>query len=86
MRQGYIAFIFDGFDELRNPQLPPRDNFAWLGDIAQDSSARLMVTARTSFWEREVGTPEIQHKILKLEPFNKDNARKYFTKALEKTR
>ena len=83
MRQGYIAFIFDGFDELRIPDLSPRQNFAWLSDIAQDSSARLMVTARTSFWEREVGTPDIEPIALKLEPFSKDNARNYFVKAFE---
>lgn len=81
MRQGYIAFIFDGFDELRNQPLTARDNFSWLSNIAQDSSARLMVTARTSFWEREVGTPDIEPTVLKLEPFSKDNARRYFNKA-----
>ncbi|MDD9972723.1 MAG: NACHT domain-containing protein [Candidatus Poribacteria bacterium] len=83
MRQGYIAFIFDGFDELRNQPLTARDNFSWLSNIALDSSARLMVTARTSFWEREVGTPDLEPTVLKLEPFSKDNARRYFNKAFE---
>ena len=82
MRQGYIAFIFDGFDELREMSLSPRENFAWLNDIADDSSARLMVTTRTSFWRREIEMPQTTRKLLNLKHFSKDDAYEYFNKCL----
>ena len=78
MQQGYIAFIFDGFDELRGADLKPSDTFAWMGRIASDSSARLMVTTRTSFWDRELGTPDTAHQLLNLKPFTTDNTHDYF--------
>ena len=83
VRQGYIAFIFDGFDELRSIHLSPRDNFAWMGGIAEESAARLMVTTRISFWRREIGDPGIPHKVFHLKPFSRDNAHKYFEKRLQ---
>ena len=78
MQQGYIAFIFDGFDELRGANLSPSDSFAWMGGIASDSSARIMVTTRTSFWDRELGEPNTPHQLLDLRPFTDDNTREYF--------
>ena len=78
MQQGYIAFIFDGFDELRGANLSPSDSFAWMGGIASDSSARIMVTTRTSFWNRELGEPNTPHQLLDLRPFTIDNTRDYF--------
>jgi len=83
MRQGYIALIFDGFDELRAANLSPQANFEWLGDIADKSSARLMVTTRTTFWAREVGSPETPHQMYKLNPFGEKEAKKYFEKKFE---
>ena len=80
MQQGYIAFIFDGFDELRGADLKPNDTFSWMGSIASDSSARLMVTTRTSFWDRELDTPTTAHQLLDLKPFTIDNTRDYFRK------
>ena len=78
MQQGYIAFIFDGFDELRGANLSPSDSFAWMGGIASGSSARIMVTTRTSFWDRELGQPNTPHQLLDLRPFTVDNTRDYF--------
>ena len=83
VRQGYIAFIFDGFDELRSIHLSPRDNFAWMGEIAEESVARLMVTTRISFWEREIDNPGIPHKMFGLKPFIRDDAHKYFEERLQ---
>ena len=82
MQQGYIAFIFDGFDELRGVDLSSSDSFAWMGSIASDSSARLMVTTRSSFWDRELGKTSTAHQPLDLKPFNVDNARDYYKKYL----
>ena len=84
VRQGYIAFIFDGFDELRSIHLSPRENFDWMGRIAaEESVARLMVTARISFWGREISDPEVPHKMFYLKPFSRDDAHKYFEKRLQ---
>ena len=80
MQQGYIAFIFDGFDELRSADLKPNDTFSWMGSIASDSSARVMVTTRTSFWDRELGTTPTTHQLLDLKPFTIGNTRDYFRK------
>ena len=81
LRQGYIAFIFDGFDEIRQTDLTPSANFGWIGGISENSNAHVMVTARNSFWDREIGASvEIPHQILDLRPFDDNCAREYFRK------
>ena len=84
-QKGYIALIFDGFDELRSTAgLSPRDNFKWLSSIAKESNARILVTARTSFWQREVGNEKSQldaksqHEVLELLQFDREHAYRYF--------
>ena len=80
LRQGYVSFIFDGFDELELPGSSPKENLEWLMDIARDSSARIIVTARSSFWDREI--VDVNLHLLELHPFDKDMAYKYFNERL----
>ena len=77
-QKGYIALIFDGFDELRDINMNPRDNLGWLSGIAEDSSARILVTARTSFWQREIGDSGNSCDMFDLLKFSRKNAREYF--------
>ena len=83
MQLGYFAFIFDGFDELtkaNGAEFSPQENFEWLANIAKDSNTRIMLTTRSTFWEREVNIPESDHKVLCLKPFDSKNADSYFDK------
>ena len=85
MQQGYVALIFDGFDELpkvRGARISPRDNFEWLSGVAANSSARILVTTRPTFWEREVGDAA-SRRPLDLAPFNESKAYQYFDKYFE---
>ena len=83
MQLGYFALIFDGFDELTKTgeatPFSPQENFDWLASIAKDSSTRIMLTTRHSFWDREINESTAKnHKILRLEPFDPEGVSKYF--------
>ena len=85
MQQGYIALIFDGFDELPKVgegRISPQDNFEWLSEVAVNSSARILVTTRPAFWEREV-VDTAEHPRLSLASFDKDMAYQYFDRYFE---
>ena len=78
LQLGYIALIFDGFDELRDMTTSPAEHFESLGRIATETNARIVVTARTSFWDREVGNAdEVPHNKLTLNPFTETEFRNY---------
>ena len=82
MQQGYIALIFDGFDELPKVgegRISPQDNFEWLSGVAANSSARILVTTRPAFWEREA-SDTAEYPLLSLASFDKDKAYQYFDK------
>ena len=84
MQQGYVALIFDGFDELpkaRGARISPRDNFDWLSEVAENSSARILVTTRPDFWKREVGSAA-ERPPLDLASFDKEKAYRYFEQAV----
>jgi hypothetical protein len=81
LRRGYLAFIFDGFDELcshRQSAFTPRSVLDELCVLASASSAKIMVTTRTMFWEGAVGASYQGARILDLAPFNKQQAYGYF--------
>ena len=83
MQLGYFAFIFDGFDELtkssEDAPLFPQENFDWLASISKDSNTRIMLTTRSSFWEREiVVSTATKHKLYHLNPFDSDSVFTYF--------
>lgn len=84
LKQGYLVFVFDGFDELCSPkhgQLAPVDVLKSLSDIASESDARILITTRALFWENEIpaGAVPSNVEIIRLAPFNKQQAHGYFT-------
>ena len=84
LQQGYIALIFDGFDELRNDSQTPKQRFEWLQNIADSSNARIIVTVRSSFWEREVaGAGDLDTvDSVRIEPFSQSDRLAYWRKRL----
>ena len=83
LKQGYLVFIFDGFDELcghRETNFSTKEVLNWLIEIAKETDARIVITTRTIFWDNEVGeTPEFTI-LRKLRPFEKQQAKEYFQK------
>lgn len=83
LKQGYLVFVFDGFDELcgqRHSQFNTREALQWLIEIVKEADARIVITTRTLFWEAEVGTTPECTSLLKLRPFEAPQARDYFHK------
>lgn len=84
LRQGYIALIFDGFDELRNDDQSPKERFDGLRSIAEASNARIIVTCRSSFWDREIaGTVGHDVNLLRIEPFTRKHRNAYWRARLK---
>lgn len=83
LKQGYLVFVFDGFDELctqRYSRFSAREVLDQLVEIAKETEARIVITTRTLFWEAEIGdTPEcvVMHR---LRPFEGPQAKDYFHK------
>lgn len=87
IRQGYIALIFDGFDELcAHPEIDftARDGWDWLAQMAKDGESRMMITSRTAFWDQEVkdhaGGDDSIWSGITIYPFGEEQARTYFEK------
>ena len=83
LRQGYISFVFDGFDELCGQKSSPLDAVAvlqQLSSIAAQSEARILVTTRTLYWAAEIETPPYNVKVVELDSFNTQQAKGYFSK------
>lgn len=81
LRQGYICFIFDGFDELcghRSAQFNPNDVLEDLAKIAEKSEARIVLTTRTLYWQAEITESPSNVHVLELAPFNTQQAKGYF--------
>ena len=86
LRQGYISFIFDGFDELCGQKTSPLDPVTvlhQLANIASKSEARILVTTRTLYWRSEIETPPANVKVVELDTFNTQQAKGYFSKYFE---
>jgi len=81
LRQGYISFIFDGFDELcghKGSQFAPTAVLKRLSDIAHESEARILLTTRTLYWEAEISDVPNNVRRLDLDAFNTQQAKGYF--------
>lgn len=81
LRQGWINFIFDGFDELcagRNSHFRANEVLQDLSSLAQESDARIVVTTRSLFWEAEVTQTPANVTVCSLNSFNRAQATKYF--------
>lgn len=83
LKHGYLVFIFDGFDELcghRSSHFKPREVLGRLADICRESNAKIILTTRTLYWQSEIDAPPDNIHLLKLAPFNTQQAKGYFQK------
>lgn len=81
LQTGYIVFIFDGLDELcgrSDATFNATDLVDELASIAADSSARMLVSTRTAYWDAEVKGSWPNVFKLDISPFNKQQAVAYF--------
>jgi hypothetical protein len=87
-----FSIIFDGFDEfvLRNSgHVDAIECINALLDMARSSGARILVTARSSFWNSDVAprlSESQQLKLFFLQPFDKPGANAYFAKRFPEDR
>ena len=81
LRQGYLSFVFDGFDELcGSDHFDAGRVLQELAEMARESEARVLVTTRTLFWDAQIHTPPENVLVWRLDSFNSQQARGYFRK------
>lgn len=90
-----FRIIFDGFDEyiLRNRgAVEPFEVLETLAGLAEGSSARIMITSRTSFWSSNLAQDAVDRflrqtgtYVYEILPFDSQHARNYFATRLGKT-
>lgn len=83
LRQGYLVFIFDGFDELcgnRTSNFDPNQLLASIASIAAASDARIVLTTRSLYWNSAISNPPPNVVLVELAAFNKQQAVGYFEK------
>jgi hypothetical protein len=85
LRVGLFRIIFDGFDEYilwNNGKISADETIKTLHELVQNSSARVLVTSRTTFWNSSITVDEELSSIYKysIQPFDTNQARNYFTK------
>ena len=81
LQQGYLSFVFDGFDELcAHDSFDPADVLVELADIAAESEARILLTTRTLFWKARVPTVPDNVRVWTMDSFNVQQAKGYFRK------
>jgi len=89
LKLGIFRLIFDGFDEFAlqaSRDTSVREALNSLVTLAQETSARVLVTARTSFWDSQVLaeaadlTKEVD--VYVLQPFDVPKAENYFKRKL----
>lgn len=79
LRQGYLSFVFDGFDELcGSDDFDAGRVLQELADMVRESEARVLVTTRTLFWEAQVHAPPKNVLVWTLDSFNTQQAHGYF--------
>ncbi|MFO1205185.1 MAG: NACHT domain-containing protein [Burkholderiales bacterium] len=87
LKQGYLCFIFDGFDELcshRSGKFNADQVLADLAGISAASNARIILTTRTLYWETAVHNHPQNTKPLQLAPFNRQQALGYLSQYFSK--
>lgn len=83
LKTGYIAFIFDGLDELcgrRDMTLSAADVVDELATIADGTNARILLSTRTAYWDSEISRTWANLSKLDLAPFNRQQALSYFSR------
>jgi len=86
LRNGLIAFVFDGFDELcghRNFPTKGGEVLQYLAETVQETEARLVLTTRTAYWDAEIGAVPTNVDIVDLAPFNSQQAKNYFDRVFK---
>lgn len=83
LQSGYVCLIFDGFDELcghRHAGFNPREMLASLSLLAEASSARIVMTTRTKYWDSEIADSAVPENVTVwyLGAFNTQQAIAYF--------
>jgi NACHT domain len=84
MKAGLFTLIFDGFDEytyLNRGRIDAGETLEALVRLATDSESRMLLTARTSFWENDIardGADLPAHVRYQLLPFDRKHAKTYF--------
>ena len=79
LRQGYLSFVFDGFDELCGSEVFDADSvLKELAYMARESEARVLVTTRTLFWDAQIHAPPKNVSVWSLDSFNSQQAHGYF--------
>jgi len=96
LKSGDLVFIFDGFDELcghNRCRLSPREVLSELHQLAKESSAKIILTTRTMYWETEVGQVTEASglgllasdvRVFHLEQFTKPQAHDFFERRFQK--
>lgn len=89
LKLGIFRLIFDGFDEFAlqtRRGTSVRDALNSLVGLASDTGARVLVTARTSFWDSQVAVEAADVAkdldIYVLQPFDVPKAENYFRRKL----
>ncbi|PUB84862.1 MAG: hypothetical protein DBP02_07625 [gamma proteobacterium symbiont of Ctena orbiculata] len=94
LKAGLFRIVFDGFDEyvLRNHgRVQAGDAIQALLELVNATGARIVVTSRTTFWESEIRTTEVDDElssdksasIFVIEPFERNHAENYFKNRLK---
>lgn len=88
LKEGYLVFLFDGFDELcgrKTSNFDPNNVLSRLLDfVSDDSNARMLLTTRTLYWDAEIKAPPSNIHIERVLPFNSQQAKGYFSKYFSK--
>jgi len=93
LKAGLFRIVFDGFDEyvLRNHgRVQASDAIQALLELVNATGARIVVTSRTTFWDSEVRTTEVNDElspsnstsIFEIKPFERSHAENYFKNRL----
>ena len=79
LRQGYLSFVFDGFDELcGSDDFDAGGVLQELAEMVRESEARVLVTTRTLFWEAQIHAQPENVLVWTLDSFNPQQAHGYF--------
>lgn len=86
LKAGLFRIIFDGLDEYvlwNQGNSDTNEVIETLSRLTEETGARILVTSRTSFWESEArsesGESESQATLYKIQPFDLNTARNYFS-------
>ena len=81
LSQGYLSFVFDGFDELcGHDRFNPVDILNELAAIEYQSEARILLTTRTLFWNSRLNDIPGNVAVWEMDAFNAHQAKGYLRK------